>query len=53
MLSEKGSTLYDNKKICNTMNNYFIYISKTVVWSKFETLQMLYYEYKWNNFDIW
>ena len=31
MLSEKGSILNDSKKICNTMNNYFINITKTLI----------------------
>ena len=29
ILSEKGSTLNDNKKTCNTMNHYFKNITKT------------------------
>ena len=30
ILSEKGSILNDNKKVCNTMNNYFVNITKTL-----------------------
>ena len=30
MLSQKGSILNDNKKTCNTMNNYCINITKTL-----------------------
>ena len=30
ILSEKGSILNDKKKICNTVNNYFINITKTL-----------------------